>query len=65
VSRRGDFYLYANDIARGLDIWRFDGEARRSERGGRWMGGAEAQAWFAERRAELPEGYSLGCLLRN
>jgi hypothetical protein len=65
VSRRGDFYLYANDVARGLDIWRFDGEAERPARGGRWMDGAEAQAWFAERRAELPEGYALGCLLRS
>jgi hypothetical protein len=63
VSRRGDFYLYANDVARGLDIWRFDGEARRPSRTGRWMGGAEALAWFAERRAELPADYALGCLL--
>jgi hypothetical protein len=65
VSRRGDFYLYANDVARGLDIWRFDGEARRPARTGRWMSGAEAQAWFAQRRTELPAGYALGCLLRS
>jgi hypothetical protein len=65
VSRRGDFYLYANDVARGLDIWRFDDEARRPARTGRWMSGAEAQAWFAERSTELPAGYALGCLLRS
>jgi hypothetical protein len=63
VSRHGDFYLYANDIARGLDIWKFEGAGRRPANNGRWMGGAEAQAHFAEGRAELPAGYALRCLL--
>ena len=27
------------------------------------MSGTEAQAYFAERRAEVPVGYSLRCLL--
>jgi hypothetical protein len=58
----GDFYLYANDIARGLDIWKFEGAGKRSGKPGRWMGGAEAQAYFAARRVELPSGYSLLCL---
>jgi hypothetical protein len=65
VSRRGDFYLYANDVARGLDIWRFDGDAARPARGGRWMGGAEALQHFAQRRADLPAGYALNCLLSS
>ena len=34
VSRTGDFYLYGNDIARGLDVYRFSGsrEPRRRAR---------------------------------
>ena len=27
VSRTGDFYLYGNDIARGLDVYRFSNTA--------------------------------------
>jgi hypothetical protein len=58
----GDFYLYANDIARGLDIWKFEGAGKRSGKPGRWMSGAEAQAYFADRRVALPSGYALLCL---
>jgi hypothetical protein len=58
----GDFYLYANDIARGLDIWKFEGAGKKSAKPGRWMSGAEAQAYFADRRAELPSDYALLCL---
>jgi hypothetical protein len=61
--RTGDFYLYANDMARGLDIWKFDGDGAKPAKKGRWMGGAEAQAYFAEHRTALPAGYSLRCLL--
>ena len=62
-ARTGDFYLYANDIARGLDIWRFDGAGAKPAKKGRWMSGTEAQAYFAERRTQVPAGYSLRCLL--
>jgi hypothetical protein len=58
----GDFYLYANDIARGLDIWKFEGAGKKSAKPGRWMSGAEAQAYFAERRVDIPSTYSLVCL---
>jgi hypothetical protein len=64
-ARTGDFYLYANDIARGLDIWKFEGAGKKSAKPGRWMGGAEAQSYFAENRADLPAGYQLRCLLRD
>jgi hypothetical protein len=64
-GRTGDFYLYANDIARGLDIWKFDGAGRKSAKPGRWMSGAEAQAYFAERRVALPTTYALRCVLRE
>jgi hypothetical protein len=61
--RTGDFYLYANDIVRGLDIYRFDGDGRRPGSQGRWMSGAEAQAHFAALEADLPADYELYCLV--
>jgi hypothetical protein len=61
--RTGDFFLYANDMARGLDTWKFDGAGAKPAKKGRWMGGAEAQAYFAEHRVALPAGYALRCLL--
>jgi hypothetical protein len=63
--RSGDFFLYANDIARGLDIWKFDGAGTKPAKKGRWMSGAEAQAHFAALGADLPAGYALRCLLRS
>ena len=33
----GDFYLYGNDIARGLDVYRYDGQAATSANDGRWL----------------------------
>jgi hypothetical protein len=47
--RTGDFHLYGNDIARGLDIYEFDGEGEKSKRGGRWMSPEEAAAESADR----------------
>ncbi len=61
--RSGDFYLYANDIARGLDVWKFEGAGKKSAKPGRWMSGAEAQAHFAAQGVSVPSGYGLRCLL--
>ncbi len=33
----GSFHLYGNDIERGLDIYRFDGQAATSSRDGTWL----------------------------
>jgi hypothetical protein len=44
IEPDGSFYLYGNDLARGLDIYRFDGSAERSANPGRWMSPAEALA---------------------
>ena len=60
--RSGDFYLYANDTKRGLDIWRFEGAGTKPGKKGRWMSGAEAQSYFAANKVALPEAYSLFCL---
>ena len=38
----GDFYLYGNDIARGLDVYRFDWEAEESATKRQWLTPAEA-----------------------
>ena len=37
VSRDGTFYAYGNDIARGLDVYRYDGEASQSDKPGTWI----------------------------
>ena len=42
--KTGDFHLYGNDIARGLDIYEFDGAGEKSKRGGKWMSPEEAAA---------------------
>ena len=49
VSRTGDFYLYGNDIARGLDVYRFSNARARSQRAGRWLSPTEARAALAGR----------------
>ncbi len=59
---KGDFYLYSNDIERGLDIWRFRGDRAKSSNKGKWMNGAEAQAQFAADPVALADGYQLFCL---
>jgi hypothetical protein len=37
IDANGDFYLYGNDIERGLDVYRFDGQAAESASDGRWL----------------------------
>ena len=39
-----DFYVYGNDIARGLDVYRFDGQAATSANDGAWLTLAQALA---------------------
>ena len=51
INRKtGDFYLFGNDIKRGLDIYHFDGEARSRRSRGKWMSAQEAN------RAREPAG---------
>jgi hypothetical protein len=42
IERDGSFFLYGNDIERGLDVYRFDGTAPRSESEGTWLGARAA-----------------------
>lgn len=40
----GSFYLFGNDMNRGLDVYRFDAKAPISADGGTWMSSAQALA---------------------
>jgi len=42
IQGNGDFYLYGNDIRRGLDVFRFDGEKAKPAEKGKWMPGSTA-----------------------
>lgn len=44
IDKRGNFYLYGNDMNRGLDVYRFEAAAQPSKKKGRWMSPAEARA---------------------
>jgi len=62
--KTGDFYLYGNDIRRGFDIYAYDGGGKRSEKGGRWMTPAQAEARAASLpQVELTEDTAFRCLL--
>jgi hypothetical protein len=44
--RTGDFYLYGNDMNRGLDIYKFDGEGKPvgKRRNGRWLNPVQTES---------------------
>ena len=42
IERDGDFFLYGNDMNRGLDVYRFEAERRESADGGRMLAPAAA-----------------------
>jgi hypothetical protein len=61
IERNGSFWLYGNDMARGMDIYRFDATKPQSESGGTWLGARAA--------ATLPPAPRTGtnyvCLLQS
>ena len=59
IDKRGNFYLYGNDIARGLDVYRFEGAGKPSKNKGRWMTAAETAALP---RVAVGSDYTLLCL---
>jgi hypothetical protein len=64
VSRTGDFYLYGNDISRGLDVYKFSNARARSQRSGRWMSPAEAKVALAgQPKVALSGDTAFFCLL--
>jgi len=60
----GDFHLYGNDIARGLDVYRFDGGATPSASDGAWLTPAQALARANARpKVALTPDTAFFCLL--
>ena len=65
IKRGKPFYVYGNDINRGLDIYRFDWEAEESESRGQWLTPAEALVRTTTKLGEVSADYRLNCLIAN
>ena len=64
IDANGDFYLYGNDIARGLDIYKFSASATPSATKGRWMTPAQAATSLSARpQVGLSRDTAFFCLL--
>ena len=64
INRKtGDFYLFGNDIKRGLDIYHFDGEARSRRRAEEVDERAGGEDRAANRPAPGVAGTTYICLL--
>jgi hypothetical protein len=61
IEPNGSFYLYGNDIARGLDVYRFDATKPRSDSGGTWLGAQAALSLPAAPRT----GTNYVCLIQQ
>ncbi len=44
IEKDGDFFLYGNDINRGLDVYRFEATGAKSKNPGKWMNKQEAES---------------------
>ena len=63
IEADGSFYLYGNDIARGLDVYRYDAGAPRSETPGTWLTAAQAKLKLKTNKVSLSLGdYQMLCL---
>jgi hypothetical protein len=60
--RTGDFYLFGNDTARGLDVYKFTGSGEASTAQGTWMSPSQALA-AAQARPKVAAPDTLFCLL--
>jgi hypothetical protein len=61
--KTGDFYLFGNDIKRGLDVYHFDGGGKKPKSRGRWMSAEEARIALADRPAPGTAGTTYVCVL--
>jgi hypothetical protein len=61
INSSGDFFLYSNDIERGLDVFRFDAQAPTSASPGTFMS-ADEYARVAATRPKVGDDYQLFCL---
>jgi len=62
IAEDGSFFLYANDLNRGLDVFRFDPEAPASDGLSTWLSPSEVPAAPARTSAD---GGELFCLLQR
>jgi hypothetical protein len=62
IERGEPFYLYGNDMARGLDVYRFDWDAEESASRGQWLTPAEALA-RTQAGPAVDADYRMNCLL--
>jgi hypothetical protein len=60
IDANGDFYLYGNDIERGLDVYRFDRQAAASSSDGTWLTPAHVPL---RPRVRLTPRTAFNCLL--
>ena len=60
--RTGDFYLFGNDVARGLDVYKFTGAGAVSTSQGTWMSPSQALA-ASQARPKVAAEDTLFCLL--
>ncbi|MDQ3405026.1 MAG: hypothetical protein M3548_16825 [Actinomycetota bacterium] len=64
IQRNGDFFLYGNDINRGLDIYKFSADRKKSPNKGQWKSPKQAEAdALATPRLALTEDTAPFCLL--
>jgi hypothetical protein len=61
--KTGDFYLFGNDIARGLDIYHYTGAGKKPKSRGKWMNAQEARVALAGRPTPGVTGTTYICLL--
>ncbi len=62
IAEDGSSYLYGNDQARGLDVYRFDPTKVTADAPGVWRGAAEAATELAGRASIDLTGYRMECL---
>jgi len=64
IEADGSFYLYGNDISRGLDIYRFSGGLPPAPAAGRWMTPRQAATFLSARpKVGLSKDTAFFCLL--
>jgi hypothetical protein len=62
IEDDGSFYLYGNDVARGLDVYHYDPSAGEATLGGSWMSPTEILSLTESN--PMPADYTPYCLLQ-
>ena len=62
-ERDGSFYLFGNDLNRGLDVYRYDAKAPKPSATGVWMSPDEARAALSVQRLGAVPSFAPYCLV--